>query len=66
MQKSMDYVLTKRYLCNLLYVGKSEISFNIRLNNHQKDMSNTKATQSQPAFILGKKDITLSNMQSLL
>ena len=34
------------------YVGKSENSFNI------------KATQmlSQPAFILEKKDITLSNM----
>ena len=27
-------------LCNLQYVRKSEISFNIRLNNHWKDVKN--------------------------
>ena len=55
MQKSMDYLLTTMYLCNIQYVGKLETSFNI-------------ATQklSQPALILKKKDIILSNMQSLL
>ena len=30
-------------LCNRQYVGKSETSFNIRLNNHRKDVSNPKA-----------------------
>ena len=30
-------------LFNLQYVGKSETSFNIRLNNHRKDVSNLKA-----------------------
>ena len=30
-------------LCNVQFVGKSEISFNIRLNSHRKDMSNPKA-----------------------
>ena len=29
-------------LCNRQYVGKSKTSFNIRLNNHQKDVRNTK------------------------
>ena len=29
-------------LCNLQYVSKSETSFNIRLNNHRKDVSNLK------------------------
>ena len=30
-------------LCNNQYVGKSENSFNIRLNNHREDVSNPKA-----------------------
>ena len=32
-----------KIICNLQYVGKSETSFSIRLNNHRKDMSNSKA-----------------------
>ena len=40
MQKSMDYLLARMYQ----YVGKSENSFNIRLNNHRKDVSTPKAT----------------------
>ena len=39
MQKSMDYLLARMYQ----YVGKSENSFNIRLNNHREDVSNPKA-----------------------
>ena len=27
-------------LCNKQYVGKAEIAFNIRLNNHRKDTKN--------------------------
>ena len=30
-------------LCNIQYVGKSETTFNIRLNNHWKYVSNPKA-----------------------
>ena len=30
-------------LCSIQYVGKSETSFNIKLNNHWKDISNLKA-----------------------
>ena len=47
---------------NIQYVGKSETNFNIRLNNHQKDVSNPNAIA---AFIL-KKHITFSNIQNLL
>ena len=30
-------------LCKIQYVGKSETSFNLRLNSHRKDVSNAKA-----------------------
>ena len=40
-------------LCNIQYVGKSETSFNIRLNNHQKNMSNPKAI---PACVHFRKE----------
>ena len=33
-------------LCNLQYVGKSETSFNITLNNYQKDVRKPKAIQA--------------------
>ena len=29
-------------LCEVQYVGKSETAFNIRLNNHRKDVNNPK------------------------
>ena len=32
--------------CGAQYVGKSETPFNIRLNNHRKDVNNTEATLS--------------------
>ena len=32
--------------CGAQYVGKSETLFNIRLNNHRKDVNNTEATLS--------------------
>ena len=40
-------------LCNIQYVGKSETSFNIRLNNHRKDVNNPKAI---PACLHFKKE----------
>ena len=30
-------------LCKIQYVGKSETPFNLRLNNHRKDVNNPKA-----------------------
>ena len=30
-------------VCDIQYVGKSETGFNIRLNNHRKNVSNPKA-----------------------
>ena len=30
-------------LCKILYVGKLETPFNLRLNNHRKDVNNSKA-----------------------
>ena len=35
--------LLEYILCNIQHIGKSETSFNIRLNNHRKDVSNPKA-----------------------
>ena len=35
------YVL-EYYICNIQYIGKSE-TFNIRLNNHRKDVKNSNA-----------------------
>ena len=32
-----------RALCKILYVGKAETAFNIRLNNHRKDANNPKS-----------------------
>ena len=29
-------------LCKIQYVGKAETAFNIRLNNHRKDVNNPK------------------------
>ena len=37
-------------LCNLQYVGESEISFNIRLNNHWKNVGKPKAIPSCAHF----------------
>ena len=34
--------LTEFTICNLQYVGKKETPFNIRLNNHRKDVEDTK------------------------
>ena len=31
-------------LCKIQYVGKAETAFNIRLNNHRKDVNNPKST----------------------
>ena len=36
--------LTECILCKIQYVGKSETPFNLRLNNHRKDVNNPKAT----------------------
>ena len=44
-------------LCNKQYIGKSETPFNIRLNNHRKDVKN----HSKPDTILACKHFQTSN-----
>ena len=44
------YVL-ECYICNIQYVGKSETPFNIRLNNHRKDVKNPNAIPACKHFI---------------
>ena len=38
-------------LCNKQYVGKAETSFNIRLNNHRKDVKNIGAKMACKHFL---------------
>ena len=37
-------------LCNIQYVGKAETAFNIRLNNHRKDVKDPKAIPADKHF----------------
>ena len=37
-------------LCNKLYVGKAETSFNVRLNNHQRDVKKVDAIMACKHF----------------
>ena len=37
-------------LCKILYVGKSETAFNIRLNNHRKDIKKPNAIEACKHF----------------
>ena len=42
-KSSLVIYLLECYICNIQYVGKSETPFNIRLNNHRKDVKNPNA-----------------------
>ena len=42
--------LMKCILCKIQYVGKSEIPFNLKLNNHRKDVNNPKAISACSHF----------------
>ena len=42
-KSSFVIYLLECYICNIQYVGKSETPFNIRLNNHRKDVKNPNA-----------------------
>ena len=37
-------------LCEVQYVGKAETAFNIRLNNHRKDINNPKSIPADLHF----------------
>ena len=37
-------------MCKIQYVGKSETSFNIRINNHRKDIKKPNATEAWKHF----------------
>ena len=47
------FYLLECIVCDIQYVGKSETGFNIRLNNHRKDVSNPKAI---PACVHFRKE----------
>ena len=49
----MIMYLMECILCNKQYVGKAETSFNIRLNNHRKDV-NSRHNNGLQAFSTGK------------
>ena len=40
----------ERYICNIQYISKSETPFNIRLNNHRKDLKNPNAIPAHKHF----------------
>ena len=50
MQKPVDYQATRLYAMQFQYVAKSKTSFNIRLNNRQKDVRDTKTCPKQRSF----------------
>ena len=39
-------------ICRIEYIGKSETEFNIRLNNHRKDVNRQNAPQADQHFKL--------------
>ena len=43
-------------ICNIQYVGKSETTFNIRLNNHRKDVKDSNALPADKHFTLPGND----------
>ena len=46
----MEKYLLKCLLCEIQYVGKSETLFDIRLNNHRKDIKNPNTSEVFPHF----------------
>ena len=58
----MPFILwSVQYACNLQHVGKNETSFNIRLNNHRKNVNDPKAILGDKHF--QKMVIDLINTQ---
>ena len=43
-------------ICLIQYIGKSETEFNIRLNNHRKDVNRQNATQEDQHFKLPNRN----------
>ena len=46
----MPFYLMECIICNLQYVGKNDTPFNIRLNNHRKDVKDPKAILADKHF----------------
>ena len=42
-KSSLVIYLLECFICNIHFVGKSETQFNVRLNNHRKDVKNPNA-----------------------
>ena len=59
-------------LCKIQYVGKAETAFNIRLNNHRKDVNNPKSIlanfhfkKSGDSFSLHAKFILIKQLNNI-
>ena len=52
------------YICNIQYVGKSETPFNIRLNNHRKDVKNPNAIPACKHF--NRHDHDFNNYRKII
>ena len=48
-------------ICNIQYVGKNETTFNIRLNNHRKDVKNSNTLPADKHFTLPGHDFNSKN-----
>ena len=46
----MSHLFYECIICNLQYVGKNETPFNIRVNNHRKDVKYSKAILANKHF----------------
>ena len=55
-KSSFVIYLLECYICNIQYVGKSETPFNIRLNNHRKDVKNPHAISACKHFSRDDQD----------
>ena len=53
-------------ICNIQYIGKSETTFNIRLNNHRKDVKDPNALPADKHFTLRGHDFNINAKFTLI
>ena len=63
-KSSFVIYLLECYICNIQYVGKSETPFNIRLNNHRKDVKNPNAVPACKHF--NRNDHDFNNLEKII
>ena len=65
-QSNWIIYLSECNLCKIQYVRKSVGPFNIRLNNHRKDVIDTNAIGTENYFILPSQDLYNTNAKSII